>query len=64
MSPINMTTRTSPRDVTYVVVRFPDSLLAFDWPRSATLAELAEHLADVGERHHGAPVSVAVQSVP
>jgi hypothetical protein len=60
MSVINLATR-SHRDVNHVVALFPDSLLAFDLPRTATLEDLAARLADFGERVHGTPISVAVR---
>jgi hypothetical protein len=61
MSAINLTNRTCRHDFNHVVVLFPNSLLAFDLPRGATLEDLAERLAVLGERHDGAPLTVAVR---
>jgi hypothetical protein len=44
-----------------VIARFPDCLLAFDMPRGATFADLAERLADFEERMDETPISVAVR---
>jgi hypothetical protein len=44
-----------------VIARFPDCLVAFEMPRGATFADLAERLANYEERMHEIPLSVAVQ---
>jgi hypothetical protein len=44
-----------------IVAVFPESLVAFELPRGATLEDLATRLAYLGERHEGAPLSVTVQ---
>ncbi|MGH6988747.1 MAG: hypothetical protein ACREFD_06775 [Stellaceae bacterium] len=48
-------------DVNHVVALFPDTLLAFDLPRDATLEDLAARLADFGERIEGAPLTISVR---
>jgi hypothetical protein len=45
-----------------VVALYSDGLLAFELPRDATLEELAERLAYLGEHLHGSPLTVAVQT--
>ena len=44
-----------------VIARFSDCLLAFDMPRGATFADLAERLASFEERMDEMPISVAVR---
>lgn len=44
-----------------VVARFPDCFVAFEMPRGATFADLAERLASYEERMQELPISVAVQ---
>jgi hypothetical protein len=44
-----------------VIARFPDCFVAFEMPRGATFADLAERVASYEERMHEIPLSVAVQ---
>ncbi|HEY5211314.1 MAG TPA: hypothetical protein VIJ42_17885 [Stellaceae bacterium] len=45
-----------------VVALFPDGLLAFEMPRGATFAELAERIGSLGDAMHEIPISVAVRT--
>ena len=53
-----MMDETRPSRVTAV---FENAALAFNLPREATLAELAEELAALGERYGGPPLYVDVR---
>ncbi len=44
-----------------VVAQFEDCVLAFEMPRGATFADLAERLASFEERMDEMPISVAVR---
>ena len=44
-----------------VVAQFPDCVLAFEMPRGATFADLAERLASFERRMDEMPISVAVR---
>lgn len=44
-----------------VVAQFGDCVLAFEMPRGATFADLAERLASFEERMDEMPISVAVR---
>jgi hypothetical protein len=46
-----------------VTVMFNDTALSFEIPAGATMGELADYLADLGEVHGGQPVAVDVQLV-
>jgi hypothetical protein len=46
-----------------VTAVFQDAAMRFELPAGATLEELAEHLADLGELHGGSPITVDVQLV-
>ena len=43
-----------------VVALFSDSTLSFALPKTATLADLVERLAEYGDRHGGMPLMVKV----
>jgi hypothetical protein len=45
-----------------VVALFPEGLLAFEMPRGATFADLAERIAYLGERMDDGPISIAVRT--
>ena len=44
-----------------VTVMFKDAAFMFALPRGATLADLADRLANIEERHFGEPVSIDVR---
>ena len=44
-----------------VLAVFEPNAISFDVPRSTTLADLAGHLADIGDRYDGALSSVTVR---
>jgi hypothetical protein len=46
-----------------VTVMFPDTALSFEMPAGATMGELADYLADLGEVYGGHPVTVDIQLV-
>jgi hypothetical protein len=46
-----------------VTVMFHDTALSFEIPAGATMGELADYLADLGEVHGGKPVAVDIQLV-
>lgn len=46
-----------------VTVMFRDTALSFEIPAGATMGELADYLADLGEVHGAKPVTVDVQLV-
>jgi hypothetical protein len=45
-----------------VVALFPDGLLAFEMPRGATFADLAERIGHIGDAMHEVPISIAVRT--
>lgn len=51
---------TQPSLVTAV---FQDTALSFEMPAGATMADLADYLADLGELHGGKPIAVDVRLV-
>ena len=53
----------SQRRPSLVTVMFHDTALSFEMPAGATMGELANYLADLGEVHGGKPVAVDVQLV-
>jgi hypothetical protein len=53
----------SPPQPSLVTVIFRDTALFFMMPAGATMGELADYLADLGEAHGGDPVAVDVQLV-
>ncbi len=53
----------SPRQPSVVTVMFRDTALSFEMPAGATIGELADYLADLGEVHGAEPVTVDVQLV-
>ena len=46
-----------------VTAIFQDAAMWFEMPAGATLEELADYLADLGELHGGSPITVDVQLV-
>ncbi len=44
-----------------VVAQFPDCVLAFEMPRGATFADLAERVASFERRMDEMPISIAVR---
>jgi hypothetical protein len=58
-----MIPQSNPTKPSFVIVMFADSALSFEIPAGATMGELADHLADLGEVHGGTPVAVDVQLV-
>lgn len=47
----------------FVTVMFKDTAMSFEMPAGATMGELADYLADLGEVHGGKPVAVDIQLV-
>ena len=46
-----------------VTAVFQDTSMSFEMPAGATLEDLADYLADLGEAHGGSPIAVDVQLV-
>jgi hypothetical protein len=44
-----------------VVALYADCALSFSLPKTATFEQLAERLAELGDRHGGSPVMVGIR---
>ena len=58
-----MVPQAGPPRSSLVTVTFRDAALFFEMPAGATMAELADYLADLGEARGDKPLAVEIQRV-